>query len=183
MAPDYPIRTERLSLRPFDLDDRAALYSWQAREDVARYLYSAPRSVEESAASLAAKIAVGWPVPEGEMLSLAVERDGVVVGEAVLKHLSEQHRQGEVGYILHPDHHGFGYATEAARAVLRLGFEDLGLHRIAAVCHAGNDASWRVMEKLGMRREAHFRHAVMFKGEWVETVVYALLEDEWRAQR
>ncbi|MEU6152023.1 GNAT family protein [Actinosynnema sp. NPDC047251] len=181
--PAYPIRTERLLLRPFTHADHAALHSWQSLPEVVRYLYGEAKTPEETTESLALKTAVTWPAKEGEHLSLAVEHDGRVIGETVLKWLNEEHRQGEIGYIFHPDHYGRGYATEASRVMLRLGFENLGLHRIVASCDASNGASWRVMERLGMRREAHFRHAEVFKGAWGEEFVYAILEDEWRASR
>jgi RimJ/RimL family protein N-acetyltransferase len=177
--PEYPIRTRRLTLRPFTFADHDALHSWQSRPDVVRYLYGEPRSPEETADSLAVKVAVTWPEKEGDHLALAVEKDGEVIGETVLKWLSEKHRQGEVGYIFHPDHHGNGYATEAAVVMLDLGFKHLGLHRIVASCDAFNEPSWRVMERLGMRREAHFRHNEVFKGAWGEELIYAILEDEW----
>ncbi|MFF5096836.1 MULTISPECIES: GNAT family N-acetyltransferase [Actinosynnema] len=181
MRPDYPIRTERLLLRPFTGADLDALHSWQSREDVVRYLYGGVRTLEESADQLMSRAAVTWPSKAAEELSLAVELDGEVVGEAVLKWLSEEHRQGEIGYVLHPDHHGRGIAVEASEALLRLAFEGLGLHRVIAQCDPRNTASWRVMEKLGMRREAHLRHCEVFKGEWGDVYTYALLEDEWSA--
>ncbi|GAA1303605.1 GNAT family protein [Saccharothrix xinjiangensis] len=177
--PDYPVRTGRLALRPFTFADHAALHSWQSRADVNRHLYHEARTPEETAESLVKKVSLTWPEREGDVLSLAIEKDGEVIGEAVLKYLSEYHRQGEVGYILHPDHHGRGYATEAAVAVLGLGFDHLGLHRIVASCDAFNEPSWRVMERLGMRREAHFRHNEIFKGAWGEEFVYAILAEEW----
>ncbi|MCW2947645.1 MAG: GCN5-related N-acetyltransferase, partial [Actinoallomurus sp.] len=93
------------------------------------------------------------------------------------------HRQGEVGYIFHPDHGGRGYATEAAEVVLRLGFEELGLHRIVGRLDGRNTASARVLERLGLRREAHFVQNELVKGEWTDEVVYAMLADEWRARR
>ncbi|MBB4964821.1 GNAT family N-acetyltransferase [Saccharothrix violaceirubra] len=180
MTPDYPVRTARLVLRPFTAADEAALHSWESRPDVVRYLYGEARTPDESKVNLARKMSVPWPEKEGQDLCLVIERDGVAVGEAVLKYLSEEHRQGEIGYIVHPDHHGHGYATEAAAAMLELGFGLLKLHRIVASCDARNDASWGVMERLGMRREAHFKHSELFKGEWGEEFVYAILEDEWR---
>jgi RimJ/RimL family protein N-acetyltransferase len=83
--------------------------------------------------------------------------------------------------VLHPDHHGQGYGREAAVEVLRLGFEGLGLHRIIGRCDAHNHASARLLERLGMRREAHFRENEFFKGEWADEYVYALLANEWQA--
>ncbi len=96
---------------------------------------------------------------KGERLFLAMERrdSRAVIGNVSLHWLIAEHRQGEIGFVLHPDHHGQRYGREAATEMLRLGFEGLGLHRIIGRCDARNDASARLMERLGMRREAHFR--------------------------
>jgi RimJ/RimL family protein N-acetyltransferase len=92
---------------------------------------------------------------------------------------SETHRQGEIGFVLHPDHQGKGYASEAARAMLRLGFEQLDLHRVIGRCEARNDASARLMERLGMRREGHLVENEWVKGEWQSELVFAMLAAEW----
>jgi RimJ/RimL family protein N-acetyltransferase len=125
---------------------------------------------------------------EGQRLNLAVvPRDGggAVVGHVTLIWTSREHRQGEVGFIFHPDSQGHGFATEAATALLPLGFEGLGLHRIVGRCDARNTASARVLVRLGMRREAHLIENELVKGEWTSELVYAILESEWRrrAQR
>ena len=96
--------------------------------------------------------------------------------------LSREHRQGEIGYILHPDYHGRGLATEAAEVMLRLGFEDLGLHRVIGRLDGRNLASARVLERLGMRREAHFVENEIVKGERTDEIVHAMLEHEWEAR-
>ena len=181
LAPTYPIVSERLLLRPFVGSDLAALAAIQARPEVARYLYWEPRSEAEAAAAQERRLPQTRIAAEGDALVLAVVlRDfGTLVGDVVLWWRSAEHRQGEIGYVFHPDHAGRGYATEASLAALRLGFEDLGLHRIAARCDARNGASARVMERLGMRREAHLRENEVVKGEWCDELVYALLEDEW----
>ena len=90
-------------------------------------------------------------------------------------------QQAEVGYIIHPEAQGQGVATEAARALLAFGFEDVGLHRIYARCDARNAASARVMQRLGMREEAHLREHAHFKGRWDEELIYAILDREWLA--
>jgi RimJ/RimL family protein N-acetyltransferase len=92
-------------------------------------------------------------------------------------------RQAEVGWIFDPDYQGQGYATEAANAMLDLAFGPGDMHRVAARCDVRNEASWRLMERLGMRREAHFREHGLFKGRWDEEFIYALLASEWRALR
>ena len=88
-----------------------------------------------------------------------------------------------MGWIFHPDHQGLGYATEATNALLDLGFGPADMHRIFARCDARNDPSWRLMERLGMRREAHFREHGLFKGLWDEEFYYAILRDEWLSRR
>jgi len=73
--------------------------------------------------------------------------------------------------------------VEAARAVLDTAFREVGLHRVWATCDPRNRASYRVMEKLGVRREAHFRQDVMEKGEWRDSYLYAILREEWLGTR
>jgi RimJ/RimL family protein N-acetyltransferase len=119
---------------------------------------------------------------EGGSLNLAaVLRDGgILVGDVVLFWRSREHRAGEVGFIFHPDHGGRGLATEVTEEMHRLGFEGLGLHRIIGRCDRRNAGSARLMERLGMRREAHFGRNQLIKGEWADELVYALLEEEWQ---
>ncbi|BDZ45666.1 hypothetical protein GCM10025866_15750 [Naasia aerilata] len=89
----------------------------------------------------------------------------------------------EIGYVFAPDVAGRGYATEACRPLLALAFEELGVHRVMGRLDARNGASARVLERLGMRLEAHFVEDDWFKGEWTSTLVYAMLDREWRAGR
>ena len=184
LTPDYPIMTPRLTLRPYTLDDLDAMYDLQSRPEVTRYLLFGPRHRAEVRASLAQRIHATELHDEGGSLILAVvlPETSVLIGDVVLFWRSREHRQGEIGYIFHPDYHGNGYATEAAREMLRMGFDDLGLHRIVGRVDARNTASARVLERLGMRPEAHFLQNEMVKGEWTDEIVYAMLEDEWRAR-
>ena len=83
----------------------------------------------------------------------------------------------------HPAHQGHGYATEALTEVLRVCFEVLGLRRVTAGCFAANEPSWRLMERLGMRRETHTLRESLHRTEgWLDGLEYALLADEWRAR-
>jgi len=108
------------------------------------------------------------------------KKTGDLIGEALLFFRSREHALGEIGYMFHPDHAGHGYATEAARVMLRLGFEEYGLHRIVGRLDARNTASARVLERLGMRREAHFRQNEIIEGERTDEFVYAILRAEWQ---
>jgi RimJ/RimL family protein N-acetyltransferase len=178
------IETARLLLRHLVESDLDAVFAYQSRSDVARYLYWGPRSRHDVQRSLSQRIAADWPESDGEVLSLAVVRrdSGELIGDVALFLVSAEHRQGEIGYVFHPNHQGQGFAQEAARELLRFGFDELGLHRIVGRLDARNEASGRVLARLGMRREAHFRQNEFVKGEWADEVVYAILAAEWRTE-
>jgi RimJ/RimL family protein N-acetyltransferase len=178
------VETERLLLRPYTPDDFDELFAIQSSADVARWLEWEPRSESEVRASLTRKIDETSLAGDGDCLSFAVElkATGAMIGDALLILVSAEHRAGEIGYVFHPDHHGHGYATEAAEPLLRLAFEQFGLHRVIGRLEPRNAASVRLLERLGMRREAHFVQNELIKGEWQSELVYAILEDEWRAR-
>ncbi len=96
--------------------------------------------------------------------------------------VSEEHRTGEIGFVVKPAEQGRGYATEMAAEMMRLGFEDLGLRRVIGRLDARNTASARVLEHLGMRREALLVENEWVKGEWCSELDYALLADEWASR-
>jgi RimJ/RimL family protein N-acetyltransferase len=180
--PAGPLETERLLLRPFTPDDFDALFAMHSRPDVARYLYWGPRTEDEVRTVLEKKVASRAIGSEGDVLAFAVvlKATNAVVADVVLQLVSQEHRQGEIGYIVHPDHQGRGYATEACRELLRLAFEELKLHRVVGHLEARNAASARILEKLGMRREAHFVENEYVKAEWQSGLIYAILDREWR---
>jgi RimJ/RimL family protein N-acetyltransferase len=181
LRPDYPIRTERLLLRPLTLDDVDALLAYRSRPDVCRYVPFQPmdrRVVEER---LAGQWALTALTDEGQALTLGVElaRTGELVGDVILFWHSREHRGGEIGYVFNPDFSGHGYATEAAHVLLRLGFDEMGLHRIVARIDERNEASARVLRRLGMRQEARLVENEFFKGEWCTELDFAMLAHEW----
>jgi len=184
LRPHYPIQTARLVLRPFVPNDFRALHDLESRPDVARYLYWEPWTEGDTRDGLSLMVLRTTIEHEGDRIQLAVQRrdSGAMIGAVNLAWTNERHRQGEIGYILHPEHHGQGFATEAAMEMLRLGFEGLRLHRIVARCDARNTPSTRVMERMGMRREAHLRENEFVKGEWADELIYAMLEGEWHAK-
>ena len=180
--PAWPIETARLLLRPFEPRDLEALHAIQGDEENARWLYNEARSLEETRELLALKVAGSTLRSEGEWLSAAVSlRAGSeLVGDVSLLWASEAHRQGELGFVFHRAHHGRGYATEAARPMLAFAFETLRLHRVVGRLEPRNTGSARVLEKIGMRREAYLVENEWVKGEWQSELVYAILAREWR---
>jgi RimJ/RimL family protein N-acetyltransferase len=120
-------------------------------------------------------------VPEsGVPLAVELATTREFLGDVSLTLGPPEHRQAEMGFVFHPGHHGQGYATEAAAAVVALAFGAYDLHRVYGRLEARNLASARVLEKLGMRREAHLVENEWVKGEWQSEIVYALLAREWR---
>jgi RimJ/RimL family protein N-acetyltransferase len=181
LRPSFPIRTERLLLRPFEADDLEALYAMQSRDDVTRYLEWGPRSRDEAQHMLVRLMRMTAIDDHSNALRLAalLPSSGTLIGDFSLWRVSAEHNQGEIGFVVHPDHHGHGYGTEGAALLLRLGFEEVRLHRIMGRCDARNVASARLMEKLGMRQEAHMRENELLKGEWTDELIYAMLDREW----
>jgi RimJ/RimL family protein N-acetyltransferase len=182
LRPVYPISTARLLLRPYAITDLAALVDIYRRPDVVRYLYEQPRTEEKMRELINDRLDnVTWE-NGGDYLSLVItskEDAATAVGTATLRWVSEEHEQGEVGYVLHPDHQGKGYATEITRALVDLSFRDTKLHRIVGRLDARNLASGRVLEKAGMRKEAHLVENEFVKGEWTDEAIYAILKSEW----
>jgi RimJ/RimL family protein N-acetyltransferase len=183
--PERPVETTRLTLRPFNPGDFDDLYAYQSRPDVARYLSWDARDRAQVQEALACQCEETALSVEGDWLTFAVvwRQAGKVVGEAGLKLISWENRQGEIGFVFNPDYHGRGLATEAAESLLMLGFDTIGWHRIIGSCDARNHSSARLMERIGMRREAHFVHYRLVKGQWADELVYAILDPEWRARK
>ena len=153
-----PIESTRLILRPFgpsDLDDLAAIF---ADVSVNRYLYTEPRSREETASALDKRLGVGSHPEEDTILRVAVALGTTnrLIGDFMLHWSEDVHRQGEIGGSLHPDVHGQGYASEVYGVLLELAFTHYDLHRVCARCDGRNAASVRSLEKAGLRQEAHF---------------------------
>ena len=184
-APVVPIETARLLLRPLRAEDLDDVHAYQAREDVTRYLYWEPHDREQSRAALERAMRRDGLREPGDGLVLAVVPHDVgrVVGQVSLALVSAEHRQGETGFVLHPGYQGRGYATEAAAVMLDLAFDHYRLHRVAGRCDPRNAGSIAVMRRLGMRQEAHFVHNEVFKGQWGDELVFAVLEHEWRSIR
>ena len=188
--PALPIRTARLALRPWRPDERAdrdAFRSLLGDPAVVRFLYDPVLGPEAADA----KLRIRNPSVEGPgaWMNLAVELApgapgaGTVVGDVGLCWPGDEHRQAEVGYTFLAVHHGHGYATEAAAALVDQAFAGLAAHRVCGRLDARNEASARVLARLGMRHEAHLVQNEWVKGEWTDEAVYAVLADEWAARR
>ena len=174
-----PIRTERLTLRLMTSADVDDVFAYQSREDVCQYLLHDPRSRDEVEEWVAKYAAATELAKDDDWIEPAIELDGRVIGHMYLTVHSVENLGAEIGWTLHPDFFGHGYASEAATAILELAFGELGLHRVRAELDPRNDASIALCRRLGMREEAHFVEDLFFKGGWADTGVYAILDHEW----
>ena len=181
LAVDLPLETDRLVLRPHRITDLDDLARFHGDPEVVRYVPWPLRDRAATEETLQVKLGQTVLEEHGQWLVLAVElrATATVIGEVLLKWASD--RQGELGFAFARDHQGQGYAAEAATAILRLAFDELGFHRVSAVVVEGNDASVHLLGRLGFRQEARHVDGEMFKGAWVTLLVFALLEDEWRS--
>jgi RimJ/RimL family protein N-acetyltransferase len=176
-SPDWPLTTERLRLRPVVPEDAEAFFAWRSRPDVVRYMYQPPWDRAAADQKLRAWSAAPFQ-DAGDVIVLAVELDGAVVGETMLKWAAGP-RQAELGYAMRPDTAGQGFATEAAYATLGLAFATYGFHRVFARIDEENTASVRVAQRLGMRLEARLVESDLRDGAWSTEVVYAVLDREF----
>lgn len=182
--PERPERlvTERLILRDFRLEDTEAVHAYGSDPEVTAYMPWGPNSPQDTAAFMARALEqqATWPRLD---LGLAIElkSEAQVVGSIALHLRDIPNATAEMGYVLRRDLWGRGLVSEAAGAMAAMGF-NLGLHRIVATCDERNVGSYRVMEKLGMRREGLFRQDRRIRGAWRDTYVYAVLAAEWSAQ-
>ncbi len=178
VPPVGPLRTERLVLRPYEAGDVDAFVDAWASEEWTSLLLTRQMNPAEVAAMVRRRTDPG----DGQFVSLVLEHDREVVGDSMLHLQGTGLSEGEIGWTVLPQHQGRGFATEAARAVLRLGFEHYGLRRIVANLDARHDRSAALCERLGMRRESHKIGDFWSKGVWTDSYEYALLAEEWRAR-
>ena len=180
---NLPLRTDRLVLRRFEAGDLDAFYAYHSLPETARFLPGEAKSYTKSMESVG-KYANFVFEKEGDWICLAIEAADSpgLLGEVVLKWLPG-YGQAEIGWSLAPEARGRGIASEAAAALLKLGFEELGFHRIDAKLDALNTASAALCERLGMRLESTQVDKWHYKGQWATEVVYAILADEWKSRQ
>ena len=177
------LESERLIYRKFNKDDFSIVFDWRSNAENMKYRSGEPRSEAETRDYL------NWAITNAEAeectnyeYAVALKSDNILIGAAALIHLSDE---PEIGWLIHRNYWRQGYGTEIGRTMLKLGFDIINLRRIIAGCNAKNIGSYRIMEKIGMRREAHFIKAQLgnskLNNEWCDRFQYAILQEEWLA--
>lgn len=181
------IETSRLILRPMRVDDASDLLEYQSNPDIVRYIPWPEGNAETVKKHIERTLAESkeLPLDEGDYLVLVWELkdSGKVIGQSNISMQSKEHLRGEVGWVTHQDYQRQGFAFEASKAMLKFGFEVMGLHRIVAEMDTRVPASAAVAQKLGMRKEAELKEVEYFKGEWCDMWIYAILKSEFEARR
>ena len=177
---DIPtLTTARLTLRRMSELDAEDMYAYARRADVTEFLRWSPHAslsfTKEYLRYIERRYALGdfydWAIVERE--------SGKMIGTCGFAAIDIPNSSAELGYVLNPEYRGKELAVEAAREVVRFGFETLGLHRIEARFMVGNEASQRVMEKLGMSPEGFARDSVFVKGKYITVGKYAILSGDF----
>lgn len=183
LHPTYPLETTRMILRPFEEGDLADLFRLRGDPEVTRYLPHHLDTLADATELLEKRIARRVLENEGDKINFAaVMKDtGEFIGEIGIFTVVDAPHTVEIGYVLMPEFHGKGLASEAAREMLRLAFEEGKFHRVIARCLGGNTASFKAMQRLGMRKEGEFKSAEKVGDTWHDMILCAILEDEWRA--
>lgn len=182
----WPKRTERLTVRPTVGADLESLWQIRRKESVGRWMTHGSQDWEDFRTRM---------MPAEQLAkTLTLELDGRIVGDLMIAigdawsqgevHEQAARVQAELGWCLDPAVEGHGYGTEAVTELIRICFTELGLRRVMALCFADNVGSWRLMERVGMRREAHnLKDSLHRDGQWYDGLVYALLREEWETTR
>ncbi|RSK27552.1 N-acetyltransferase [Bacillus sp. HMF5848] len=169
------IITDRLQIRFFSASDWKEVHEYTSNQSVMTYIPEGVMS-EQATKDFIRK-------NQGEHaknFAVVLTETNTIIGHIVFHKYFGEHTY-EIGWVFNPKYYNKGYATEAATATLKYGFETLGLHRVIATCQPENKSSYRVMEKIGMRREGFFKKCIPHGDTWWDEYYYAILEEEWMA--
>jgi ribosomal-protein-alanine N-acetyltransferase len=175
------IKTERLNLRKIYVSDYEDMYEYAHLASVPKYLTWYPHPSKQYTKEYLQYVSTQYNIGNFYDWAVTLKEEGRMIGTCGFTRFNFTSNSGEVGYVLNPDYHGRGIATEAVRQVMKFGFEELGLHRIECKFMEGNEASRRVMERVGMKFEGYSREAMLVKHQYRTIGTYSILENEYRA--
>ncbi|MFJ7934634.1 GNAT family N-acetyltransferase [Sporosarcina sp. NPDC096371] len=173
----------RIQLREMVKGDWPDVHKYASMESVCKYQPWGPNTEEESLMFIDEVLQDAKRQPRSRFVFAVFEQEtATMIGSGEITIRDTVNREGEIGYIFHPDYWGRGYATEVALLLVNFGFNDLNLHRIYATCDPRNSASSRVLEKVGMVMEGRLRETLLLKDGWRDSFIYGILEHEWKCK-
>ncbi|BAY76426.1 GCN5-related N-acetyltransferase [Nostoc linckia NIES-25] len=177
------IETNRLLMREFIEADWQLVFAYQSNPLYLLYSDWTHRTQNDVCEFVQMFISQQKEEPRTKFqLAVVLKEENRLIGNCGIRVNDSELGEANIGYELNPQYWGRGYATEAVQAILKFGFEELKMHRIWSWCVAENIASFRVLEKIGMRREGYLREKEFIKGRWYDNFIYAILENEWKSQ-
>jgi RimJ/RimL family protein N-acetyltransferase len=172
--------SERLILREFIDQDFDSVHLYAVDQEVVRYMPWGPNSETDTRNFINTAISFQSEQPRTKYeLAVDLREDDTLIGGCGIRISNPELQEADFGYCLNRNYWRKGYATEIARTLLEFGFRKLNLHRIYATCDPQNIGSKRVLEKMGMSQEGHFRESILIRGEWRDLLLYAILNHEW----
>ena len=174
------IETKRTILRPIELKDNEQLYSYRSDAETNKYQGWKPKSLEDINEFIS-KNPTEFNTPQTWFQLVIIEKaSNKIIGDIGVHFIDADNFQSEIGCTLRKNHHGKGFASETVRAVIDHLFHDLNKHRITASIDPDNGNSIRLVERLGFRKEAHFKQSLRIEDKWVDDIIYAILKSEWK---
>ena len=167
------LTTERLFIRKFMHDDWQSVHEYTSDANVMKYIPEGVFTEED-----AKKFVMDNSGENAKYFPILLRKNQALIGHIVFHKYFGEHTY-EIGWVFNPKYYNKGYASEAAHSILKYGFETMKLHRVIATCQPENIPSYRVMEKIGMRREGLFKKCIPNGDEWWDEYFYAILDEEW----
>ncbi len=177
---DPEINTQRLNLARLRSSDAATFYQYHSDPVVSCYQSWEPESLDEVTRFISDQQLVAFDTPDTWFqFAIRLRESNLLVGDMGARFPEGDSRQVEVGFTIAPAHQRQGYGIEAVKGLLGYLLGPLGKHRVFASVDPRNEASIALLNRIGMRQEAHFRESLWIKGEWVDDIVFGILKSEW----
>lgn len=171
----------RIYLREMLMGDLEAVHSYASLDKVTQFQAWGPNTLEDTRDYVEDVLKDANELPQRRFVwAVVLKETENVIGAGELWFESYFNKSGEIGYILHPDYWTIGIGSEVAQLLMAFGFEEKRLHRIQATCAPDNMGSQKLLEKIGMLREGRIRDALKMDEGWRDSLLYSILEDEWR---
>jgi RimJ/RimL family protein N-acetyltransferase len=174
------LKTERLFLRPINKKDAESVFNYRSDSYTNKYQSWIPKSIDDVLDFIKNRVSQTLDIKGTWYQFVIIKNESAeIIGDAGLHFFDSDNKQVEIGCTIDKAHQHSGFACEAMLEIMRFLFMDLNKHRIIGSIDPGNVASIGLVKKLGMRQEAHFRESILQNGEWVDDLIYAILEKEW----
>ncbi len=175
------LNTERLLLRPIHKSDAESVFRYRSDALTNKYQGWIPKTVDDVVSFIDNRVSPVIDINGTWFQYVIIKKDdGALIGDVGLHFFGPNNKQVEIGCTIDKNYQKHGYASEALSEIFRYLFNTLGKHRIIASIDPRNEGSIRLVEKLGFRKEAHFKESIFLDGEWLDDLIYAVLRSEWK---